>query len=107
MSENFAKKYNLTYLQTKQLTETAISPTSIADAITAEIPTARAENTRFHIFRPNISGEEHYAMEIGKINRDQPTLARIHSACFTGDVLGSLKCDCGPQLHSAINGFLE
>jgi len=99
--ENFAKKYNLTYLQTKQLNETAISPTSIADAITAEIPTARAKDTRFHIFRPNISGEEHYAMEIGKINRDQPTLARIHSACFTGDVLGSLKCDCGPQLHSA------
>ena len=100
--EAFAKKYNLTYVQTKQLTETAISQTSIADAITAEIPTARAENTRFHIFRPNISGEEHYAMEIGKINRHQPTLARIHSACFTGDVLGSLKCDCGPQLHSAI-----
>jgi len=99
--EAFAKKYNLTYLQTKQLTETAISPTSIADAITAEIPTARAENTRFHIFRPNISGEEHYAMEIGRINRDQPTLVRIHSACFTGDVLGSLKCDCGPQLHAA------
>ena len=99
--KNFASKYNLTYLQTKQLTETTISSNSIADAITAEIPTARAENTRFHIFRPNISGEEHYAMEIGKINRDQPTLARIHSACFTGDVLGSLKCDCGPQLHSA------
>ena len=99
--EDFAKMYNLTYLQTKQLSETAISPTSIADAITAEIPTARAENTRFHIFRPNISGEEHYAMEIGKINREQPTLVRIHSACFTGDVLGSLKCDCGPQLHFA------
>ncbi|GIR85566.1 MAG: hypothetical protein CM15mP85_21900 [Rhodobacterales bacterium] len=79
----------------------AISSTSIADAITAEVPTARAENTQFHIFRPNISGEEHYAMEIGKINRDQPILVRIHSACFTGDVLGSLKCDCGPQLHAA------
>ena len=99
--ENFASKYNLTYLQTKQLKETAISPTSIADAITAEIPTARAEKTRFHIFRPNISGEDHYVIEIGKINRDKPILARIHSACFTGDVLGSLKCDCGPQLHSA------
>ena len=99
--ENFASKNNLTYLQTEQLMNLTISSTSIADAITAEVPTARAENTRFHIFRPNISGEEHYAMEIGKINRDQPTLVRIHSACFTGDVLGSLKCDCGPQLHAA------
>ena len=79
----------------------AISPEDIADAITAEVPTARAENAQFHIFRPNISGEEHYAVEIGKIDRDQPTLVRIHSACFTGDVLGSLKCDCGPQLHAA------
>ena len=99
--KNFASKYSLTYLHTRQLIETAISSKSITDAITAELPTARAEDTRFHIFRPNISGEEHYAMEIGKINRDQPTLVRIHSACFTGDVLGSLKCDCGPQLHSA------
>ena len=55
----------------------------------------------FIYFDPNISGEEHYVMEIGKIFRDQPTLVRIHSACFTGDVLGSLTCDCGPQLHAA------
>ena len=78
-----------------------LSSKEIADAISAEVPTARAKNTQFHIFRPGISGEEHYAMEIGEINRDQPILVRIHSACFTGDVLGSLKCDCGPQLHAA------
>ena len=99
--ENFAETNKLTYLKKEQLLEMAISPEDIADAITAEVPTARAENAQFHIFRPNISGEEHYAVEIGKIDRDQPTLVRIHSACFTGDVLGSLKCDCGPQLHAA------
>tara|TARA_Y200000002_G_scaffold366398_1_gene357323 strand:+ start:1463 stop:2521 length:1059 start_codon:yes stop_codon:yes gene_type:complete len=99
--ESFAETHKLTYLKTEQLLEMAVSPKGIADAITAEVPTERAENAQFHIFRPNISGEEHYAMEIGKIDRDQPTLVRIHSACFTGDVLGSLKCDCGPQLHAA------
>ena len=98
---NFASKNNLTYVQTEQLIELAISSRGIADAITAAVPTARAEDAQFHIFRPNISGEEHYVMEIGKINRKHPTLVRIHSACFTGDVLGSLKCDCGPQLHFA------
>ena len=98
---NFASKYSLTYLHISQLIETAINSTSITATITAQIPTIRAEDTRFHIFRPNISEGEHYALEIGKINRDQPTLVRIHSACFTGDVLGSLKCDCGPQLHAA------
>ena len=99
--ENFAETHKLTYLKKEQLLEMAISPEDIADAITAEVPTARAENAQFHIFRPNISGEEHYAVEIGTIDRDQPTLVRIHSACFTGDVLGSLKCDCGPQLNAA------
>ena len=99
--QNYANEHKLTYLTTKQIREAALSPGGIADAISAEIPTERAKSTQFHIFRPNISGEEHYAIEIGKIDRNQPTLVRIHSACFTGDVLGSLKCDCGPQLHAA------
>ncbi len=55
-----------------------------------------------HIFRPEDGGEEHYAIEIGRPDRSQPVLARLHSACFTGDVLGSLKCDCGPQLRAAL-----
>ena len=99
--EGFALKHNLTYMRQKQLLEFSISSRVVADVITAVVPTAKAKNTQFHIFRPNISVEEHYAMEIGKINRDKPTFVRIHSACFTGDVLGSLKCDCGPQLDAA------
>ena len=55
-----------------------------------------------HIFRPDDGGEEHYAIEIGRPDRSQPVLTRLHSACFTGDVLGSLKCDCGPQLRAAL-----
>ena len=99
--KNYAAEHNLTYLQTDQLLEMVVSPMGISDAITAEVPTASAENSQFHIFRPNISAEEHYAVEIGRLDRREPTLVRIHSACFTGDVLGSLKCDCGPQLHAA------
>jgi GTP cyclohydrolase II len=57
---------------------------------------------RVHIFRPEDGGEEHYAIEIGQPDRKAPVLARLHSACFTGDVLGSLKCDCGPQLRAAL-----
>ena len=101
--KDYASLHNLTYLQSDQLLAVAISQRGISDAITAEVPTERAGSSQFHIFRPSISGEEHYAVEIGKIDRDQPTLVRIHSACFTGDVLGSLKCDCGPQLHAATN----
>ena len=68
----------------------------------ARVPMALAEAGRLHIFRPDDGGEEHYAIEIGSPPRDLPVLARLHSACFTGDVLGSLKCDCGPQLHAAL-----
>jgi GTP cyclohydrolase II len=63
---------------------------------------AASQAGRVHIFRPEDGGEEHYAIEIGRPDRKEPVLARLHSACFTGDVLGSLKCDCGPQLHAAL-----
>ncbi len=74
----------------------------LSSVISARLPMAASEAGRVHIFRPDDGGSEHYAIEIGRPDRDQPVLARLHSACFTGDVLGSLKCDCGPQLRSAL-----
>ncbi|WP_375174253.1 GTP cyclohydrolase II [Pseudooceanicola sp.] len=71
-------------------------------AISARVPLATSENSRVHVFRPEDGGEDHYAIEIGRPPRDKPVLARLHSACFTGDILGSLKCDCGPQLRGAL-----
>ena len=68
----------------------------------ARLPMAAAQAGRLHIFRPDDGSAEHYAIEIGRPDRAAPVLARLHSACFTGDVLGSLKCDCGPQLHAAL-----
>ena len=68
----------------------------------ARVPMAAAAQGRVQVFRPERGGEDHYAIEIGHPPRDRPVLARLHSACFTGDVLGSLKCDCGAQLHAAL-----
>ncbi|WP_114965270.1 GTP cyclohydrolase II [Alkalilacustris brevis] len=70
--------------------------------ISANLPMAASQAGRVHVFRPEDGGVEHYAIEIGAPPRDKPVLARLHSACFTGDVLGSLKCDCGPQLRAAL-----
>jgi GTP cyclohydrolase II len=70
--------------------------------ISARVPLAVSEAGQLHVFRPEDGGEEHYAVEIGAPSRSAPVLARLHSACFTGDLLGSLKCDCGPQLHTAL-----
>ncbi|WP_151720568.1 GTP cyclohydrolase II [Gemmobacter serpentinus] len=72
------------------------------EVVAARLPMIASDAGRVHIFRPEDGGEEHYAIEIGQPPRDRPVLARLHSACFTGDVLGSLKCDCGPQLRSAL-----
>jgi GTP cyclohydrolase II len=70
--------------------------------VSARLPMRAAAAGRVHVFRPDDGGDEHYAIEIGRPFRDRPVLARLHSACFTGDVLGSLKCDCGPQLQAAL-----
>lgn len=70
--------------------------------IAARLPMAASQAGRVHVFRPEDGGPEHYAIEIGRPDRAAPVLARLHSACFTGDVLGSLKCDCGPQLRAAM-----
>jgi GTP cyclohydrolase II len=68
----------------------------------ARVPLDVSERGRVRVFRPADGAEEHYAVEIGAPDRGRPVLCRLHSACFTGDMLGSLKCDCGPQLRSAL-----
>jgi GTP cyclohydrolase II len=61
-----------------------------------------AENTEIVAFRPDDGGSDHLAILIGAPDGTQPVLARLHSECFTGDLLGSLRCDCGDQLRGAI-----
>ena len=78
----------------------ALSP--LHAVIDAALPTTVSDRGRLHLFRPDNGGEEHYAIEIGRPQRGKPVLARLHSACFTGDLLGSLKCDCGAQLRAAL-----
>ena len=73
----------------------------------AKVPLAGAENTRLVAFRPLSGGLEHIAIVIGDPDRSKPVLMRVHSECFTGDLLGSLKCDCGEQLRGAIHAINE
>lgn len=68
----------------------------------ARVPLWAAEASRLHAFRPADGGLEHLAIVVGDPPRDRPVLARLHSECFTGDLLGSMKCDCGEQLQGAI-----
>ena len=80
----------------------ALRQAGLVEVVSARVPLVASQAGRVHVFRPDDGGSEHYAIEIGRPDRSQPVLARLHSACFTGDVLGSLKCDCGPQLQAAL-----
>ncbi len=73
----------------------------------ATVPLLGAEDTRILAFRPGDGGIEHLAIIIGTPDPEQPVLARLHSECFTGDLLGSLRCDCGDQLRGAIEAIAE
>lgn len=77
-------------------------PAPLSEVVSARVPLSVAQAGRVHVFRSPLDDAEHVAVEIGSPDRDRPVLARLHSACFTGDLLGSLKCDCGPQLHAAL-----
>ena len=70
-------------------------------AARAKLPVAGAEDAEIVAFRTPESTNEHVALIVGQPD-GTPPLVRLHSECLTGDVLGSLKCDCGPQLHEAI-----
>lgn len=68
----------------------------------AQVPLKEAEKAEIYAFRPMNGGPEHLAIVIGEpVKKDAP-LVRVHSSCITGDLLGSLRCDCGDQLHKAL-----
>ncbi|WP_246045413.1 GTP cyclohydrolase II [Rubellimicrobium roseum] len=79
----------------------------LSEVVSARVPLAVSQAGRVHVFRSPLDDAEHVAVEIGSPPRDAPVLARLHSACFTGDLLGSLKCDCGPQLQAALARMAE
>ncbi|MCI2400183.1 GTP cyclohydrolase II [Aliiroseovarius subalbicans] len=98
----FAATHGLTCLDAGAAQDVLHATSPLSPVVAARLPLEVHEAGRLHVFRPEDGGEEHYAIEIGRPDRDAPVLARLHSACFTGDVLGSLKCDCGPQLRAAM-----
>jgi GTP cyclohydrolase II len=73
----------------------------------AEVPLDGAADTRVVGFRSDEAGTEHFAILVGQPETAAAPLVRVHSQCFTGDLLGSLRCDCGPQLRGAIRRMAE
>jgi GTP cyclohydrolase II len=80
----------------------AVAARSLRRVADARVPLADAEDTQIIAFRPSDGGIEHLAIVIGSPDPAAPVLTRLHSECFTGDLLASLRCDCGDQLRGAI-----
>jgi GTP cyclohydrolase II len=85
---------------------------SLQLVVRSSVPLEGAEQSELAAFRPVDGGPEHYAVIIGAkgsraLASPGPVLARLHSECFTGDLLGSLKCDCGDQLRGAVQAIAK
>jgi GTP cyclohydrolase II len=80
---------------------------NVARVAEASVPLENAPDARVVAFRAPDSGVEHLAILVGRPEEDETPLVRLHSECFTGDLLGSLRCDCGPQLKGAITRMAE
>jgi GTP cyclohydrolase II len=79
----------------------------LAVAARARLPIAASDDAEIVAFRSPDDLREHVALVIGKQDGDRPPLVRLHSECLTGDILGSLKCDCGPQLDAALAAMAQ
>lgn len=79
----------------------------LAIAARARLPVAACEDAEIVAFRALDDTREHVALVLGQQSGDRAPLVRLHSECLTGDILGSLKCDCGPQLDAALRAMAE
>ncbi|MBP02469.1 MAG: GTP cyclohydrolase II [Rhodospirillaceae bacterium] len=106
--QHWAQHNRRTHITAESVFEYDTTAANTLEAISeAPIPLENSEHTRIIAFRSKTGGSEHIAIVVGNLNAGEPTLTRIHSECFTGDLLGSLKCDCGDQLRGAIKLIAE
>ena len=100
--KKIAKKFDLKLISIKNLIEYRLKQeTLIKEEVRVHLP------TKFGVFeliafKQLNTGEIHMALKKGEWEKDEPVLVRVHSSCMTGDILGSLRCDCGDQLHHAM-----
>lgn len=100
--ELIAKQFGVKIISIKDLIEYRLKTDSLIEEIVrVEMPTAFG-HFKLIAFKEKETGQEHLALIKGEWKTDEPVLVRVHSSCFTGDILGSLRCDCGEQLHSAM-----
>lgn len=102
-----AKKHDLKIVTIKDLIAYRMSNESLVEKIVeVDMPTTYG-HFKLAAFRQTTTGEEHLAIMKGEWKDGDPVMVRVHSSCFTGDILDSLRCDCGPQLRHALQMIEE
>ena len=97
-----AKKFDLKIISIKGLIEYRLKKESIISKdVEVNLPTQWG-SFELIAYRQTTTDQEHLALVKGKWKKDEPVLVRVHSSCLTGDIFGSCRCDCGPQLHKAM-----
>ena len=95
----FARRGDLAAIEAAAVCSRHAAEAGLERVTEARVPLGEAENARLIAFRPRDGGTEHLAIMIGAPDPAAPVLVRLHSECFTGDLLASLRCDCGDQLR--------
>ena len=97
-----AKKFDIKIICIKDLIAYRLRTESIVEnGVEVDLPTEYG-HFRLIPFRQKSNGLEHIALIKGKFEKDEPILVRVHSSCATGDIFGSMRCECGEQLHEAM-----
>ncbi len=100
--KEIAKKFDLKIITIKDLIEYRLKKESLIEMeVSVTMPT-KYGNFDLIAFKQINTGDIHLAIKKGEWKKDEPVLVRVHSSCMTGDILGSLRCDCGEQLHHAL-----
>jgi 3,4-dihydroxy 2-butanone 4-phosphate synthase/GTP cyclohydrolase II len=100
--EEIAKKFDFKLISIKDLIEYRLKTDSLIEEIVrVDMPT-KYGHFKLVAFNEKNTSNEHLALIKGEWQKDEPVLVRVHSSCFTGDILGSMRCDCGEQLHAAM-----
>ena len=100
--KEFARRHSLKLISIADLIAYRRKNDKLVEAVEdVDLPTDHG-HFRLKMYRSRVTGLEHLALVKGKVDDGEPVLVRVHSECFTGDVLGSERCDCGPQLHTAM-----
>lgn len=102
-----ADRFGITVITIADLIKYRLQRESLVQHVTsAKLPTKYGEFT-IHGYENKLNGEHHIALTMGDVSDGKPVLCRVHSECFTGDVLGSYRCDCGEQLEKAMQMIAE